>query len=60
MDHGIEKHAVAGDPLFRNAAAGDYHLSARSPALRAGTANIGGRFDAAERPPDLGAFPSGE
>lgn len=44
---------ISGDPLFANAANGDYALTANSPAVNAGT-NVGIPF--AGIAPDMGAF----
>jgi hypothetical protein len=60
-DLGIEEHGLLGDPLFRNAAAGDYRLAKGSPAIGAGAPGLGVFADAAQGArsarPDLGAHP---
>jgi Right handed beta helix region/Divergent InlB B-repeat domain len=52
-----------GDPLFVNAAAGDYHLTAGSPAVNAGTTIRAPSYDldgaARDALPDIGAFEFG-
>lgn len=46
---------VTGDPLFVNAAGGDFHLQAESPAINKGT-DVGLPFAGSE--PDMGAYES--
>jgi hypothetical protein len=61
-DLAIEEHGIFGDPLFRNAAGGDYRLAKNSPAISAGTRGLGVFTDLSEGAnsgrPDLGAHPS--
>ena len=51
---------ISGDPLFVNAPAGDYHLTAGSPAINAGTTIGAPGYDLGGAPrdstPDIGAF----
>jgi hypothetical protein len=60
-DLGIEEHGLFGDPLFRNAAAGDYRLAKNSPAIGVGAIGLGASTDSPEGArsgrPDLGAYP---
>ena len=53
---GLSAHDGLGDPLFVDAAAGDFHLAAGSPAAGAG------RVDGVETgaPVDAGAYPTGQ
>jgi hypothetical protein len=54
---------ITGDPGFVNEAAGDYHLTAASPCIKAGAASGAPAydFDGGRRgtPPDIGAFEYG-
>lgn len=54
---------IAADPEFVNAAAGDYHLTASSPAIDAGTSVSAPVFDLDDRArvglPDIGAYEFG-
>jgi hypothetical protein len=54
---------INGDPLFVNAPAGDYDLTAGSPAVNAGTTIGAPSYDIAgaprDAPPDIGAFEFG-
>lgn len=54
---------INGDPLFVNASAGDFHLTAASPAINAGTTIGAPSFDLdgvrRDAQPDIGAFEFG-
>jgi len=60
-------HSKTGDPLFVNAAAGDFHLTDASPAINAGCPDAGffaandydGNIRSAGSAPDIGAFEYG-
>jgi hypothetical protein len=56
---GQESHAIAGDPQFINAGAGDFHLQAAGPLVDKGVAipGINDGFQGAG--PDIGCFESG-
>jgi hypothetical protein len=59
---GEDAHSLFGKPLFANTAAANYHLTAASPALSAGSSTPGWYaatdFDGVTRdlPPDIGAY----
>ncbi|HEY66475.1 MAG TPA: hypothetical protein G4O02_18140, partial [Caldilineae bacterium] len=59
---GQGKHSAYADPRFRNAAGKDFHLTADSPAVDAGTAawapprDLDGRPRPAGRAPDIGPY----
>ncbi len=59
---GYGEHSIYGDPLFVDAAVGDFHLSSTSPALNAGNDTDVPKHDIETNPrpigsaPDLGAY----
>ena len=60
IETGQEAHAVSGDPLFIDAANGDFHLKPRSPAIDTGMVIPGSTTDydgkSWNNPPSIGAY----